>query len=266
MSSHDDKMSRVHDYLDERMSADDRVSFEREMANNESLASEVSRHRTLRDALRADPTAEPLGDAFYARAREEFESPTSRRSSPWPYVGLAVAAGLVLVLFGPQLVQPPESPQPSTTVATESAKEKLAEEDAEGDAEGMMRLEQRAPEAKRQQKDLAKKRSVDSRDADVGVAEMMDVAAPQVNGVIIEASMIGPDEIRVVQQEDSRSLLIGRNHLRHGCGSFTWTVEGDEIVVRAIPMAGADVLVADGCSIPLPLDERPIRLVDPRDE
>ena len=89
----------VQDYLDDRMTPDERRAFEDLLARDPDLDAEVDDVRALGDTLRTLDA--PLPDGFHDRARARFVASVSpRRRFPFEALGLAAAAlvlGAVLV-------------------------------------------------------------------------------------------------------------------------------------------------------------------------
>ena len=67
----------LQDFLDGRLSDEERAGFEARMRDDADLAKRVDSARQIREALREDP--EELSPGFYARARERFEQTTGRK-------------------------------------------------------------------------------------------------------------------------------------------------------------------------------------------
>jgi len=127
-----DDQQQLHDYLDGRMSAEERERFEQRLAADEDLAAALGAYRTLGDDLRGLPAELPTG--FYARARERFE----RRHGAvrglkawvsWETVGLAAAALLVVAIFVPAILRQDPALRPHVpTLGRQDSAERVADE------------------------------------------------------------------------------------------------------------------------------------------
>jgi anti-sigma-K factor RskA len=99
----------LQDYLDGRLSPEERSEFEALLERDAGLAGQVEACREYGRALREDLPELPPG--FYTRARARFEQEQAARKPrrfslfSWELAGLAAAAALAGVLFIPGLVQ-----------------------------------------------------------------------------------------------------------------------------------------------------------------
>jgi hypothetical protein len=96
----------VHDYLDGRLSENERRAFEDRLERDPELARTVEAYRAAGRALRDEPVELPPG--FYARARARFEAsrparPAWRRFVSWESTGLAAAALILTALIFPEV-------------------------------------------------------------------------------------------------------------------------------------------------------------------
>ena len=98
-------MSRLDDYLDDRMDAAERARFEEELARDEELARKVEASLAVREALRGGD--DELSPGFYTRTVARFSA--RRRRAPlgltWSTVGLAAAALAAAAIFLPPLLR-----------------------------------------------------------------------------------------------------------------------------------------------------------------
>lgn len=121
----------LQDYLDDRLSEETRRAFEERLGQDDELVGRVRAAREVRAVLREETPR--LSSDFYARARARFETGTAvsgrRRFRPlsWETAGLAVAAGLVLMLVGPALLRR-EAPLSDTMLRTEPAQQRAQTE------------------------------------------------------------------------------------------------------------------------------------------
>jgi len=99
----------LQDYLDGRLSSEQRAAFETGLERDPELRRELEAARELRDALgEEDPGLSP---GFYTRARARFEESGreeqrwSFRLLSWETAGVAAAAALATALFVPWLTQ-----------------------------------------------------------------------------------------------------------------------------------------------------------------
>jgi len=118
-----DREQQLHDYLDDRLSAAEREEFEAAMRRDPALAAKVASFRRVGETLRSGD--DELGEAFYARARERFEStkrPMSKRLWSWEGASLLAAAVLACALFLPTLFNEglPTDPTTSSMLMDES--------------------------------------------------------------------------------------------------------------------------------------------------
>jgi hypothetical protein len=134
---------RLNDYLDGRMTEDERAEFERSCEHDEELARRLESYREMRDAL-LSPEPEP-GPEFYARARERFATGSASRRVglhgllSWEAAGLAAAVVLAAVVFLPTMIGMPVpdrvGPIPETGTLRADDPKRIAAVAAEGDAE-----------------------------------------------------------------------------------------------------------------------------------
>lgn len=132
----------LHDYLDGRLTPDERSSFEQRMRDDPRLAERVAGCRALGDALRAGAEP-PLDDTFYAVARRRYargESGAARRRHfslfSWESAGLAAAAVLALALFIPPLItrETRVEPEPAAAGRAEASADVELPEEVDTDA------------------------------------------------------------------------------------------------------------------------------------
>jgi hypothetical protein len=96
-----------HDYLDGRLTDEERTAFERTCERDEELARRLEAYREVRNALRSSES-EP-GQDFYAKARDRFSAAPPARRAWWPGLlsweaaGLTAAVVLAAVLFVPAM-------------------------------------------------------------------------------------------------------------------------------------------------------------------
>jgi len=114
---------RLQDYLDGRLSPDERTAFEERLRDDPELTRAVHAARRVGEALREEDAA--LSPGFYARARRRFEEETAPSPGPlrflsWESAGLAAAAVLASVLFAPYFLRDgaPEPGLPRSSVTT----------------------------------------------------------------------------------------------------------------------------------------------------
>ncbi len=110
--SHDERM--IDEYLDDRLSPEQRRAFEQRLQDDPQLARSVAALRgvgeLLRGAADGDSHGETLDDDFYRRARGRFLGGGREphvgglRLLSWESAGLATAAMLAVLLFVPPLV------------------------------------------------------------------------------------------------------------------------------------------------------------------
>jgi hypothetical protein len=99
----------LHDYLDGRLSAEERAQAEARIRDDAELARRVEAWRKLGNALREDSAELPPG--FYTRAKARFEQtlePRRRfghRLFSWEAAGLTAVVVLAVALFVPELMQ-----------------------------------------------------------------------------------------------------------------------------------------------------------------
>jgi len=104
----------LHDYLDGRLTDQERIVFERTCERDEELAGRLASYREVRDALRS-PIPGP-GPDFFAKARDRFaEEPPARRAwwpglLSWEAAGLTAAIVLAAALFVPTMTDLPVTP------------------------------------------------------------------------------------------------------------------------------------------------------------
>jgi hypothetical protein len=124
----------VHDYLDGRLSEEERRAFEARLERDPELARTVEDYRAAGRSLRGVPVELP--PRFYARTRARFEAsrparPAWRRFVSWEATGLAAAALLLTALVLPEVrkwygpprgVTPFESPSAPSPEAPPEAK------------------------------------------------------------------------------------------------------------------------------------------------
>ncbi len=138
---------RLHDYLDGRLSAEEREAVERLLAEDPALARRVEDWRELGRALREGQ--QELSPDFHARLRRRFErsapekAPRGWRILSWEAAGLAAAVVLAGVLFAPDVLRRRE-PQPPAAPADDrvSARSAGATEPASPSPESRGQLEE----------------------------------------------------------------------------------------------------------------------------
>jgi len=184
----------VHDYLDGRLSEEERSAFEARLERDPELARTVEAYREAGRALRDETVELPPG--FYARTRARFEAtrparPAWRRFVSWEATGLAAAALILTALVLPEVWeryrQPPvvtPSGPPSTTEPVAAPEVKLVSpaevEDSiaptgEGGAAGIETPPTASPEAPRNRREIAAETEAFADD-DSGFAELHEVA------------------------------------------------------------------------------------------
>ena len=105
----------LHDYLDGRLSAEERAKAEARLREDDGLARRVAELREIGRTLREDPAELPPG--FYTRAKTRFAQSRGERPRfvhqlfSWEAAGLTAAMVLVVALFLPGLMRDP-SPVP----------------------------------------------------------------------------------------------------------------------------------------------------------
>ncbi len=105
----------LHDYLDGRLSAEERAKAEARLREDDGLARRVAELREIGRTLRADPAE--LSPGFYTRAKTRFAQSRGERPRfvhqlfSWEAAGLTAAMVLVVALFLPGLMRDP-SPVP----------------------------------------------------------------------------------------------------------------------------------------------------------
>jgi hypothetical protein len=187
----------VHDYLDGRLSEEERRAFEARLERDPELARIVEAYRVAGRALRDAPVELPPG--FYVRTRARFEASrparlTWMRFVSWEATGLAAAALLLTALVLPEVWErygpPPEvapSEPPSTTRPAAAPEAKLvspAEAEGsiaptvEGQASGLETPPTASPEPPRDKREIADETAAFADD-DSGVAERDEVAEPR---------------------------------------------------------------------------------------
>ena len=151
--SRDNLEREIHDYLDGRLSAVERVAFEQRLTTDPSLARRLASYGEVRRALREATIEPPPG--FYARARARFEErrrtafPLHRPLS-WEVVGLGVAALLVIAILLPKAWEDRRADRPTTTTPAPEKSEPLAARpeppllEAESNREVLGRLQETA--------------------------------------------------------------------------------------------------------------------------
>ena len=148
---------RLQDYLDGRLTDEEREAFEGRIAGDPELARRVEDYRRLGRALREAPAELPPGFVARARARFEARQPGRRRwfrPLSWEMAGLAAAAALILAVFlPPALREPPfgeadrliegeaPGPLPKRAEKTEPADPSIAVSNAEDRLERLDRDE-----------------------------------------------------------------------------------------------------------------------------
>jgi hypothetical protein len=123
----------VHDYLDGRLTEEERRAFEARLGREPDLARTVEAYREAGRALRDEPVELPPG--FYARARGRFEAGRPARSDwrrflSWETTGLLAAAVILTALIFPEVWEryrrgpetPAERPAAETGAETEEPK------------------------------------------------------------------------------------------------------------------------------------------------
>jgi len=111
------KEQRLQDYLDGRLTPEERAAFEELLRAEPELAAAARTARRVGKALREE--ASELSPDFYARARRRFEESTGEqragfRMLSWETAGLAAAAVLAFALFVPHFMRegtPVDSPE-----------------------------------------------------------------------------------------------------------------------------------------------------------
>lgn len=107
--SREDEDRQLQDYLDGRLSAEERAELEARLEEDAELAGRVESAREVGQALRAGD--EDLSPGFYTRARAHFEESAGGkrrrlfRLLSWETAGLVTAVVLVAAVFLPGLVQ-----------------------------------------------------------------------------------------------------------------------------------------------------------------
>jgi negative regulator of sigma E activity len=130
---------RLQDYLDGRLSGDERAEIEALLEQDAELARRVEAWRTIGRALRGEPGELPPG--FYARARERFEQsvrarpPWGFRLLSWEAAGLAAAVVLAAVLFVPEVLRNPDLPSVPSRAVEQLEDESRADRPAPTEAE-----------------------------------------------------------------------------------------------------------------------------------
>jgi hypothetical protein len=128
---------KLQEYLDGRLTAEQRAEFERLLESDEELAGRIEAYREQGRALRED--GPELSPGFYTRVRARFEEarPVKKRGIyrlvSWEVAGLAAAAALAGILFVPGLVQwggkgePFIEPKPAVEEKVQAGKQHVAE-------------------------------------------------------------------------------------------------------------------------------------------
>jgi anti-sigma factor RsiW len=118
---------RLQDYLDGRLTDDERAEMDVLVRDDADLAARVEALTELGRALRED--AAELSPGFYTRARARFEesvrprTPRGFRLLSWEFAGLSAAVVLVAAIFVPELTRNRDlgrsagAPQPSEVAA-----------------------------------------------------------------------------------------------------------------------------------------------------
>lgn len=128
----DEKLQHgLNDYLDDRLSTDERKRFEERLAGDEELALRLAKALEIRDELRDG--GEDLPEAFYTRTVARFSA--GRRRLPfglsWSTAGLAVATIAVAALFVPSVLREEIPDMPATSQPREEGQKLLEESVAE---------------------------------------------------------------------------------------------------------------------------------------
>lgn len=132
---------QIQDYLDDRMSDEDRCAFEERLAADAGLGTRVRDLRAISEALRKDAPDLPPG--FHTRLRARFEAqhaPTRQwfRLLSWESAGLVAAVAIATVLFVPVLLErQPGRPETQILVAP-AEKESRQKETRETVEEGQI--------------------------------------------------------------------------------------------------------------------------------
>jgi hypothetical protein len=127
----------LHDYLDGRLSAEERARAEERIREDADLTRRVEAWRKIGHALRDDSAELPPG--FYTRARARFEQSRERRPRfvhrlfSWEAAGLAAVAVLAVGVFVPEMMRSPD-PVPRERVV-DLREGELRREEAETDAD-----------------------------------------------------------------------------------------------------------------------------------
>jgi hypothetical protein len=121
----------LQDYLDGRLSADERSAFESRLTREPALRSDLDHALEIRHALGGEPPA--LSPGFYSRARARFEESAGGSASRWSFrllswetAGVAAAAALTTALFVPWLMD--EGIPTETNSAAPQAKNQLLQD------------------------------------------------------------------------------------------------------------------------------------------
>ena len=127
MTKQRDEERALHDYLDGRLSEEERKRFEARMEREPELARRVAACRDIGRSLREGD--EELSPAFYTRARAAFEEASGSRAArswfrplSWETAGLAAVVLVAAALFVPGLVRAPWGGTPSRSSGRPSPK------------------------------------------------------------------------------------------------------------------------------------------------
>ena len=187
----------VHDYLDGRLSEEERRTFEARLEREPALARTVEAYRVAGRALRDVSVELPPG--FYARTRARFEAsrpkrPTWRRFVSWEATGLAAAALLLTALVLPEVLErygpppevkpfePPSTPSPTAPpegklVSPAEAEDSIAPA-VEGEPSGLETPPAASSEPPSGKREVAAEREAFA-DYDSGLAERDEVTQPR---------------------------------------------------------------------------------------
>jgi hypothetical protein len=286
----------LQDYLDGRLTAEQRAEIETLLGSDEELAGRVEAYREQGRALRED--GPELSPGFYTRARARFEEahPVKKRGIyrllSWEMAGLAAAAALAGILFVPGLVQwggkgePFKEAQPvvEEKVQDDVAPIEQTEEgwEASGDEEPrreVMEMEAPPPPAKREKQAILQDARVEAADGMHPAAarekkgsRAADAYAPAPpERMQLPRGAVEPGELIVVECEE-QWLGIGELSALPYDPAFRWALIGARtagldcagIAVETTPDSHRIRLqsgAAWGCAIPLPYDGRIIEVI-----